>query len=134
MATILAHIRVKTGSEPDFERTVRELFEHSHGSEPGLRRYEYWRGQEPGHYYCLLAFDDYAGFLTHQSSPHHEAATPQLMTQIASLRLEWLDPVQGASPLPSTAPQSLPADATELVRRYAEMIPVEMAGWWQPLR
>lgn len=134
MATILAHIRVKTGSEQAFERTVRELFERSHGTEPTLRRYEYWRAQEPGQYYCLLAFDDYCAFLNHQSSPHHESTTPELMGQIASLRLEWLDPVQGASPLPPTASQALPHDAAELVRRYAGMFPVDMAAWWKALR
>ena len=134
MATIIAHIRVKPGSEVAFEHTARAMFASSHGAEPALRRYEYWRGQASGEYYCLLAFDDFSGFMAHQSSPHHEAAAAPLMDVISDLRLEWVDPVQGASPLPPTRPQALPQDADDLIRRYAEMMPVAMADWWAPLR
>ncbi|MET0545984.1 MAG: antibiotic biosynthesis monooxygenase family protein [Caulobacterales bacterium] len=134
MATILAHIKIKPGFEPDFEKTARAMFAASHRNEPALKRYEYWRSQKPGEYYCLLAFDDFVGFLEHQGSPHHEAAAAPLMNAIADLQLEWLDPVQGASPLPPTNTQNLPANASELVRRYAEMFPVVMANWWLPLR
>lgn len=134
MATILAHLRIKPGREQEFEQTAQAMFESSHGREPALKRYEYWRSQRVGEYYCLLAFDNFLGFMTHQSSAHHEAAAAPLMEVIAELRLEWIDPVQGASPLPATREQSLPADASELVRRYAELMPVVMADWWGPLR
>lgn len=133
MATIIAHIRVKAGREAEFEQTARAMFAASHGNEAALKRYEYWRCQNPGEYYCLLAFDDFLGFMAHQSSPYHEAAAAPLMEVIADLRLEWIDPVQGASPLPATNPQDVPADADQLVRRYAEMMPVVMADWWTPL-
>jgi quinol monooxygenase YgiN len=134
MATILAHIRVKHGCEADFELIIRTLFTSSHASDKGLRRYEYWRAQETGLYYCLLAFDDFLAFMAHQSSAHHETATPALMAVITDLRLEWLDPVQGASPLPMTATQQVPDAASDLVKRYAEMMPVSIADWWLPLR
>ncbi|QUD90412.1 putative quinol monooxygenase [Phenylobacterium montanum] len=134
MATIIAHIRVKPGREAAFEQTARTMFAASHGNEKALRRYEYWRSQEPGKYYCLLAFDDYVGFMIHQSSPHHEAAAAPLMDLIAELRLEWIDPVQGASPLPATHARPLPPDAGPVMRRYAEMMPVATADWWDPLR
>ena len=134
MATIIAHIRVKAGCESQFERTAKDMFASSHGLEPALQRYEYWRSQNNREYYCLLAFDDFLGFMAHQSSPHHEAAAAPLMDVITDLRLEWIDPVQGASPLPATRPQAVPADADALVRRYAEMMPVVMADWWTPLR
>jgi quinol monooxygenase YgiN len=134
MATILAHIRVKSGAEAEFERTARELHERSHTADRGLLRYEYWRGRQPGCYYCLLAFESYAAFLAHQSSPHHEAAAPALMTQIDQLTLEWLDPLQGASPLPATVPGRAPEGASDLARRYAEAMPAEIASWWLALR
>ena len=134
MATIIAHIRVKPGSEGEFEQIARAMFASSHGNEPALKRYEYWRGQSRSEYYCLLAFDDFMGFMTHQSSAHHEAAAAPLMDLISDLRLEWVDPVRGASPLPATQPQALRPDADEVVQRYAEMMPVEMADWWAPLR
>lgn len=134
MATILAHIRIKPGSEAAFEQIARAMFSASHGKEPNLKLYEYWRSQTPSQYYCLLAFDDFLSFMNHQSSPHHEAAAEPLMTVISELKLEWIDPVQGASPLPATQPQAVPANADALVRRYAEMMPVVLADWWLPLR
>lgn len=134
MATILAHIRIKPGLEAAFERTAQAMFVSSHGREPNLKRYEYWRSQTAGEYYCLLAFDDFMGFMKHQSSSHHEAAAEPLTEMIAELKLEWVDPVQGASPLPPTRSQTVPPDADAVVRRYAEMMPVVMADWWAPLR
>lgn len=134
MATLLAHIRVKAGSEAQFERVVRELYSQSHGSEQALLRYEYWRGQERGMYYCLLAFRDYAGFMAHQASAHHETAVPALLETIADMRLEWLDPVSGAAPLPSTEAQDPPASASELMMRYASMYPAQIAPWWETLQ
>lgn len=134
MATILAHLRVKPGLEAPFEQTIRRLYAASHAREPGLRRYEYWRSQEAGLYYCLLSFNDFAAFLSHQCSEHHEAAVAPLMAQLDAMKLEWVDPVQEAAPLPVTRPQPIDASASELVRKYAEMCPVQEADWWLPLR
>ncbi len=134
MASLIAHIRVKPGREADFEATARTLFASSHEREPALRRYEYFRGQTPRAYYGLLAFDDVVGFLTHQAAAHHEAAAAPLMDVIESLTLEWVDPVQGASPLPPTTAQATPANADAVMRHYAETMPVTPANWWAPLR
>ncbi len=134
MATILAHIKVKPGKEQAFEGIVRALFAQSHANEEALLRYEYWRGQEPGQYYTLLSFFDYNGFLAHQTSPHHEAALGGLTETIADIRLEWLDPVAHASPLPETARQALAEDASALAKSYAKMFPLALAGWWAALK
>jgi phytoene dehydrogenase-like protein len=132
MATILAHITIKEGQEAVFEASAQRLFAGSHapGAEPALRRYEYWRGRTPRSYYTLLAFDDYLGFLAHQTSPHHEGEIGPLTESIETIDLEWLDPVQGASPLPVTASQPLPADASDLAKTYAEMFPAGVVDWW----
>lgn len=134
MATILAHIAVKPGHAAAFEGIARAMYAASHGLEQGLVRYEYWRAEAAERYYCLLAFDDYRGFLDHQASAHHEAAAAPLMDLIADLRLEWLDPVPDASPLGATRQQAIAADASDIVSRYAEMFPVAIARWWEPLR
>jgi quinol monooxygenase YgiN len=134
LATILAHIRVKPGHEASFEQTIRHLYAVSHGNEPGLRHYEYWRAQEARLYYCLLAFDDFMAFLSHQCSAHHEAAVEPLMAAIEAMQLEWVDPVQGAAPLPATRAQAVEASASELVHKYAQMCAVQEADWWLPLR
>jgi quinol monooxygenase YgiN len=130
MATILAHIRVKPGTEAAFEDIARRLFSATHDTETGVRRYEYWRGTEPRTYYTLLAFDDFRTFIRHQTSEHHEAASPEIGKVVEALRLEWVDPVQGASDLPPTASQELPVDADELTRTYATRFAAQIADWW----
>ncbi len=133
MATLLAHIEVHAGREADFEKLARELHAATR-REPGMLRYEYWRGAKPGLYYCLLAFDDFHAFLAHQTSDHHERAAPKLGELIASIRLEWVDPVGGASDLPPTEMQPLAGGADALTARYHEAYAIAMQEWWQPLR
>jgi quinol monooxygenase YgiN len=130
VATILAHITVHPGAEQRFEELTCELWAVTHATEPDVRRYEYWRSAEPRTYYTLLAFADYHAFLAHQASDHHEAAGQELGLLIESLRLEWIDPVPGASALPATAAQPLPDDADDRVRLYAGLFAPEIARWW----
>lgn len=132
VATVLAHIEIHDGKEQQFEEIIRTLYEATHRIETKCRRYEYWRGTAPGTYYCLLSFDDFVGFMEHQTSDHHEA--PDFPALLKTIRLEWLDPVEGASELAPTDPQAIPADASKLMREYAETYPVEMQHWWQLLR
>lgn len=132
MATILAHISVKPDRVSDFEETIRTLFEATHRLEPGCLRYEYWRGAEENFYYCLLSFEDFRAFLTHQTSDHHEA--PDFGAMLETIRLEWIDPVDGASSLPPTNRQALADDASEAARSYATRYDVVIADWWSKLR
>jgi quinol monooxygenase YgiN len=130
VATILAHIRVKEGTEPAFEALAADLYRATHGRETAVRRYEYWRGAEPRSYYSLLAFDDFHGFLAHQTSDHHEEASPRLGEMIEDIRLEWVDPLGEASDLPPTEPQEAPDGADELTQRYARLYAARKAAWW----
>jgi quinol monooxygenase YgiN len=131
MATLLCHIRVRPGMEARFEEIVTELHDATHEREPAMRRYEYWRGAEPGLYYALLSFDDFDGFLVHQSSPHHEEAVPKLAEVIESNRIEWVDPVPTASPLAPTHSAPLRDGAGELEARYhARFAPGVDQAWW----
>jgi quinol monooxygenase YgiN len=134
MATILAHIQTHAGREADFESLVAWLHGETHAREPGCRHYEYWRGQEPGFYYCLLAFDDFNAFVTHQASDHHEEASPKFGDLIREMKLEWVDPVGGASPLPPSDPQEVAEGATALKKRMARMFSVQSAAWWSEQR
>ena len=131
MATILAHITVKKGKETAFEEISRRLYARSHAVERDLIRYEYWRGQTRGRYYCLLSFPDYRRFMVHQTSDHHEAEVAQLRAVMAKFKLEWVDPVPGSSPLLPTRSQSLGEDASELAIRYEQSIPLTVAEWWK---
>ena len=130
MATILAHITVKPGCAARFEQIAAELYRATHDHEPNVRRYEYWRGAEPRTYYTLLSFDDHRTFIAHQTSDHHEAASPVLGGLIESLRLEWVDPVPGASELPPTLNQDPLPDADELVIAYTERFGAVVPEWW----
>jgi hypothetical protein len=135
MATVLIRLKIKPGMEARYEAIQKELYEQTHRLEPKVLRYEMWRGQEEGSYYCLLAFPDYLGFLIdHQISDHHEAATPPLMEVIAEESIEWVDPIQGASPLPPTEPQEPPAGAPAIAATYHEVLRVQLADWWTKLR
>lgn len=132
MATILAHIKIFAGREQQFEDIIKPLYEATHRLEPDCRRYEYWRGAEPGRYYCLLSFRDFTAFMEHQASDHHEA--PDFPALLEEIRLEWLDPIQGASDLVTTRPQALPDDASALMKEYAKSHEVQVQDWWLPLR
>jgi quinol monooxygenase YgiN len=134
MATCLVSMRIREGEAEAFEALARSLYADSTGKEPGMIRYEYWRGREPNRYYCLESFDDYAAFLAHETAPHHEAAAEPIMALIEQFDLEWVDPVAGASPLPATREFSPPAAATERERLYAEMFPLSLLAWWLRLR
>lgn len=134
MATCLVHMRVKEGQEAAFEALAQQLYAASTGHEPGMRRYEYWRAREPRTYYCLESFDDYAGFLAHETAPYHEAAAEPIMAMIEAFDLEWVDPVIGAAPLGMSNEQALSEDAGDRARLYASMFPLALASWWRALR
>ena len=134
MATLLAHIRVREGCEERFETIASELYVQTHASEKGCRRYEYWRGAERCLYYSLLSFDDFDAFLVHQTSDHHENASPALGELISNIELEWLDPLAKASDLPATEMQPLPDAADDKTRTYHRVFAATVQEWWQRLR
>ncbi len=134
MATILAHVTVKPGKEQQWEQTARSLYRGTHDTETAVRRYEYWRGAEPRTNNVLLSFDDYLGFLAHQTADHHENQVGPIGDAVESMRLEWIDPVAGASPLAPTEMRDPGPDADDLARRYARTHAAEVQEWWLPLR
>jgi quinol monooxygenase YgiN len=130
MATLLAHIQVKPGQEAAFEAIAAELYRDTHLEERGCLRYEYWRGAAPGFYYSLLSFEDFRGFLRHQVSDHHEAASPRIGETCESVKLEWVDPIPESSPLPRTSMQDLPADTDAKTTKYHEVFAAIVQEWW----
>ena len=134
MATLLAHIRVAEGAEQRFEEIARRLFRATHDSESSVVRYEYWRRSTPREYDALLSFTDHRAFIAHQTSDHHEAASPEFGRVVESIVLEWVDPVQGASPLVPTVHQDSAADADEFTQRFTRRFAAQVADWWLALR
>jgi quinol monooxygenase YgiN len=134
MSSLLAKIQIHPGKETEFEDLMAYMYRQTHDTEEGVLRYEYWRGREPGFYYCLLSFRDAVTFWRHQASDHHEGEMQRFAACIADLDLETIDPVQQASPLPATEEGVIPAQETDAVREQAELYPILLAHWWQALR
>ena len=128
MTTMLAHIRVRPGKEQAWEATMRELVRQTIAHEPDVLRYEYWKGQEPLCYYGLLSFKSKRAFFEHQDADYHR--TPPFADMIADIRLEFVDPVEAASPLPHTENPELPADTPASVREWENLTPIQLADWW----
>jgi len=133
MCTLLAKIKVHAGKEADFEDVMAYMYEQTHREE-GVLRYEYWRGTETGFYYCLLSFDDHRAFIEHQVSDHHEDASPSIGECLEAFKLEYVDPVGGASDLAPTAHQDAPDGADELTLRYTDRFAARVADWWLAMR
>lgn len=129
MATLLAHIQIKPGKETKWEAIMRDMVAQTFGAEDGVLRYEYWKGQEPNHYYCLLSFKDKWAFYAHQMSDHHEGH--DFADVLAGITLEYIDPVEGAGgQLPHTCDPALPADGSADMRTAQERFPLTIPAWW----
>jgi quinol monooxygenase YgiN len=134
MCTLLAKIQIHTGKETEFESVMAFMYEQTHSTEDQVQRYEYWRGREPGFYYCLLSFPSNRAFWQHQASDHHEGHMQQFAACIADLDLEIVDPVASASPLPATDDQAPENSLPAAVLEQAKAFPIVLASWWLALR
>jgi quinol monooxygenase YgiN len=129
MTTLLAHITIKPGTEGKWEAIMHDMVTQTFATEEGVLRYEYWKGQEPNVYYCLLSFKDKWTFYNHQMSDHHEGH--DFGAVLDSIKLEYVDPVAGAGGgLPQTSDPALPDDASEAMKTAQERFPLDIAAWW----
>jgi quinol monooxygenase YgiN len=129
MTTLLAHIRIKPGTETKWETIIADMVAQTFATEDGVRRYEYWKGQEPNSYYCLLSFADKWAFYEHQMSDHHEGH--DFGEVLESIRLEYVGPVEGSGGgLTPTLDPALPDDASTAMRTAQERFPLAIPAWW----
>lgn len=129
MTTLLAHIRIKSGKQEKWETIMADMVAQTFATETGVKRYEYWKGQEENFYYCLLSFEDKWAFYRHQMSDHHEGH--DFADVLTDIRLEYVDPVEGADGgLNPTTDPSLPDNAEEDMKTAQERFPIDIAGWW----
>lgn len=129
MTTLLAHIEIKPGREAQFESIMEDMVTRTLNEEEGVLRYEYFKGQKPNFYYCLLSFRDKWAFYTHQNSPYHEGH--DFGAVIQSISLEYLDPVRGANPLPATVDLPIEAETPDDLIEANGKYPLSIAAWWQ---
>jgi quinol monooxygenase YgiN len=132
MATLLCHIEINPGKEPEFEAVMKEMYRRTHAEEPNCIRYEYYRGAQPNTYYSLLSFTDRFSFLQHQISDYHEGY--DFAAMIKSLEMEWVDPVADASPLIQTESGEIPDTANETIQTAAQTYVINVQSWWQQYR
>ena len=128
MTTLLAHITIKPGCEAEFERIMAFMVESTLSVEAGVVRYEYFKGQKPNFYYCLLSFRDKWAFYDHQNSVHHECV--DFSAVIESISLEYLDPVEGANPLAKTIDAHLEQQHSDAMIDASKCYPLDIADWW----
>lgn len=129
MTTLLAHLKIKPGKLEEFERITEDMVKQTFATEEGVKRYEYWKGQEENFYYCLLSFDDKWKFYEHQMSDHHEGH--DFAAVIEDISLEYVDPVEGAGGgLVHTENPELTDDMDEKMKIAQANFPIEIAKWW----
>ncbi len=129
MTTLLAHITIKPDKLDKWEAIMADMVSQTFATETGVRRYEYWKGQEECQYYCLLSFDDKWAFYRHQMSDHHEGH--DFADVLADIRLEYVDPVQGAGgDLPRTDDPALNEAHGDDMRTAQERFPIGIPAWW----
>jgi hypothetical protein len=107
---------------------MQDMVGRTFTEETGVLRYEYFKGQKPNFYYCLLSFEDKWAFYRHQNSDHHEGH--DFADVLKSISLEYLDPVEDANPLPHTEDPALTDDMNEGMRKAQKLYPTDLASWW----
>ena len=142
MFALLAHVVLRAGTAARFEELARQLAHESVTRESGLRRYEYFRREEPDHFLAVMAFDDYRDFIAHQSSEHHHVLAGAMRDMIVEIRLEQIDAISGCSilaPIGEAVVTSVgtdlspPTDAelTARTEHYQQRYPLSPVSWWQ---
>jgi len=129
MATLMVRLKVRAGREQAFEEMITTLVDNTLTHETEVIRYEYWKGQEPLTWYAFLSFTGKPGFFTHQDADYHR--NQPYDANIESMQMEWLDPVEGASPLPRTLNTPLPKNTPAHIAEWENRSPIQPAAWWQ---
>lgn len=91
--TFIATLKVKPGSEAEFERLQQELSELTHRTEPDTIVYDVIRSRtDPSTYVVYSRFRDEAAFLAHQGTDFHARLVPPILATLAAdMQLEFYD-------------------------------------------
>ena len=76
---IVAHLKVKEGSQADFESAFLELQAAVKKNEPGALQYEVFKSKtDPTMYVVMEQYKSEADLAAHRTTPHMAAAGPKL--------------------------------------------------------
>ena len=133
MSTLIAQVKIKTGFEDHWESIAKRVFTATHEHESGCIRYEYWRGTDERTYYVLLSFNSFEDFMTHQVAEYHH--NTDFRDCFEDFKLEWVDPISGASPLKESSTSGVRDDQKgEVWNQYVENHSNETPDWWSVQR
>ena len=133
MSTLLAKAKLKPEFEDFFENIARKVFRSTHDNEPAVVRYEYFRGTDERTYYVLLSFENFDGFMKHQVADYHHNV--DFMDCFEEFRLEWLDPLNGASRLVESETEgAVDPSNDDLWNNYVKNHSETTPKWWLSLR
>ena len=133
MSTVLAKAKLKPEFEDFFADIARKVFRSTHANESAVVRYEYYRGTDERTYYVLLSFENFDGFMTHQVADYHHNV--DFMDCFEEFRLEWLDPINGASPLVESETEgAVDPSNDDLWNNYVKNHSETTPKWWLSLR
>jgi quinol monooxygenase YgiN len=71
MLAIVATLKIKPGTEAEFEQTALELVAKVNAHEPGCKLYTLARGTEPQTYFFLERYVDEAAIEAHRATEHY---------------------------------------------------------------
>ena len=78
MLAAFVTIKVKPGSEADFEKTAKELVAKVQASEPGCKLYELSRSDQPHTYHFMERYVDQDAVATHRATEHYKSLGRQM--------------------------------------------------------
>ena len=128
MITLLSIATALPGREAEHLSNIREVWELTHAHEPGVVRYEHYRGQSPNQFFSLLVFRDFDAFLQHQLADYHH--NRDWLGPLETQDFQILDPISGANDLEPTQVPALESHVDELRQFYAAMLPGHRPQWW----
>jgi quinol monooxygenase YgiN len=81
MATLLCQLTIRAECVEEFENSQRMMFVETN-KEKYVRLYQSFRSTTEREYFVIMTFDNYASFIDHETSPHHEEqnAMPMIET------------------------------------------------------
>lgn len=127
MTTMMCQLLIREGMEKAYEELQRKMYEPTINGEHN-RLYHTFRTENPREYFCLMSFDDYAAFIRHETSPHHEMV--DWFVYIEDIKFHWLEPLEGASSLTAHTDYQVIRNPTPLEQKYISLFQIKRADWW----
>jgi quinol monooxygenase YgiN len=78
MLAVFVTIKVKPGTEADFEKVAKELVAKVHANEPGCKLYELSRSDEPATFHFMERYVDHDAVTAHRATEYFKSLGRQM--------------------------------------------------------